>query len=247
MPATIALFATTASRTVLRQAAPLVAQGFTYTPFGFRPQSMEPATALGFNGEPREPGTGGYLLGNGHRLYNPVLMRFGRPDDLSPFGKGGVNAYAYCEGDPANRSDPTGEFFQALMAFLRPSGSTAITLFTGAAAATAPVRPVGLALGGTRVAFAGGATAFAGGVMTVAGVASGTTVAAVGGVVAGAGAAMRLAPVVQKWRALPDRWQVLEGGVRHFLGIPQRKLNAPDIPLEAVVTDIRYTGRRHSM
>ncbi|WP_147458691.1 RHS repeat-associated core domain-containing protein, partial [Pseudomonas savastanoi] len=36
------------------------------------------------------------------------LMRFNSPDSLSPFGKGGMNAYAYCAGDPVNRSDPTG-------------------------------------------------------------------------------------------------------------------------------------------
>ncbi|ORC59035.1 hypothetical protein BZK31_12400 [Pseudomonas floridensis] len=27
---------------------------------------------------------------------------------MSPFGKGGLNAYAYCLGDPVNRKDPTG-------------------------------------------------------------------------------------------------------------------------------------------
>ncbi|KPY35049.1 Uncharacterized protein ALO52_00166 [Pseudomonas syringae pv. primulae] len=35
-------------------------------------------------------------------------MRFNGTDDLSPFGKGGLNAYAYCAGDPVNRSDPSG-------------------------------------------------------------------------------------------------------------------------------------------
>ncbi|RMU75656.1 hypothetical protein ALP24_200133 [Pseudomonas syringae pv. aptata] len=35
-------------------------------------------------------------------------MRFNSPDSMSPFGKGGMNAYAYCAGDPVNRSDPTG-------------------------------------------------------------------------------------------------------------------------------------------
>jgi RHS repeat-associated protein len=229
MPAVTALLATTASQTVLRQARLGVFQGFAYSPYGWRLSSVD--TAAGFNGQCLEPATGGYLLGNGHRLYNPVLMRFTRPDALSPFGKGGVNAYAYCEGDPVNRTDPTGDFFEALMAFLRPGGSTAVTLFTGAAAATAPARPVGLALGGTRVAFAGGATALTGGAMTLAGVAAGSTVAAVGGVVAGAGAAMRLAPVVQKWRAMPDRWKVLEGGVRHFFGVPQRKVPQPVIEM----------------
>lgn len=57
--------------------------------------------------------TGHYLLGNGYRAYNPVLMRFNRPDNLNPFGEGGLNAYAYCAGDPVNRSDPTGHIFLA--------------------------------------------------------------------------------------------------------------------------------------
>ncbi|KPX28444.1 Uncharacterized protein ALO77_03892 [Pseudomonas coronafaciens pv. garcae] len=62
----------------------------------------------GFNGELLDSITGHYLLGNGYRAYNPVLMRFNSPDSLSPFGKGGLNAYAYCGGDPVNQSDPTG-------------------------------------------------------------------------------------------------------------------------------------------
>ena len=52
--------------------------------------------------------TGHFLLGNGYRAFNPVLMRFNSPDSLSPFGKGGLNAYAYCVGDPVNYSDPAG-------------------------------------------------------------------------------------------------------------------------------------------
>jgi hypothetical protein len=31
------------------------------------------------------------------------------PDRQSPFGLGGCNAYAYCLGDPVNRTDPSGE------------------------------------------------------------------------------------------------------------------------------------------
>jgi len=53
----------------------------------------------------------GYLLGNGHRLYNAGLMRFYSADRLSPFGKGGLNAYAYCGNDPINRADPSGRSF----------------------------------------------------------------------------------------------------------------------------------------
>jgi hypothetical protein len=34
-------------------------------------------------------------------------MRFLSADSWSPFGEGGVNAYAYCGGDPVNQVDPT--------------------------------------------------------------------------------------------------------------------------------------------
>ncbi|MBV1813993.1 RHS repeat-associated core domain-containing protein [Pseudomonas viridiflava] len=80
-------------------------QAIAYSPHGHRaPLNHLP----GFNGEQPDPVTGHYLLGNGYRAYNPVLMRFNRPDKLSPFGKGGLNAYAYCAGDPVNRNDPSG-------------------------------------------------------------------------------------------------------------------------------------------
>ena len=35
-------------------------------------------------------------------------MRFNTCDSISPFGAGGLNAYAYCLGDPINRIDPSG-------------------------------------------------------------------------------------------------------------------------------------------
>lgn len=62
----------------------------------------------GFNGELIDSVSGTYLLGNGYRAYNPVLMRFNCPDSLSPFGGGGINPYAYCAGDPINYTDPSG-------------------------------------------------------------------------------------------------------------------------------------------
>ncbi|MCO8161638.1 hypothetical protein NJC38_05655 [Pseudomonas sp. 21LCFQ010] len=62
----------------------------------------------GFNGELPDPLTGHYLLGHGYRADNPVLMRFNSPDSLSPFAEGGINAYAYCQGDPVNLQDPSG-------------------------------------------------------------------------------------------------------------------------------------------
>lgn len=63
-----------------------------------------------FNGERRDPVTGAYYLGNGYRMYNPRLMRFQAVDNMSPFGKGGLNGYAYCLGDPINQRDPSGHF-----------------------------------------------------------------------------------------------------------------------------------------
>ena len=76
-----------------------------YTPYGHHvPESC----LLGFNGERPDPVTGHYVLGNGYRALNTVLMRFNSPDSWSPFGRGGLNAYGYCVGDPVNRSDPTG-------------------------------------------------------------------------------------------------------------------------------------------
>jgi RHS repeat-associated protein len=81
-----------------------------YPPYGHRSVAGRSASLMGFNGERADSATGHYLLGNGHRAFNPVLMRFNRPDSLSPFGKGGLNGYAYCGGDPVNRRDPTGKW-----------------------------------------------------------------------------------------------------------------------------------------
>jgi RHS repeat-associated protein len=79
-----------------------------YSPYGHRPAESGLLSLLGFNGERPDPVTGWYLLGNGYRAFNPVLMRFNSPDSWSPFGEGGVNGYAYCAGDPVNRQDSTG-------------------------------------------------------------------------------------------------------------------------------------------
>ncbi|SFB32959.1 RHS repeat-associated core domain-containing protein [Pseudomonas sp. NFIX10] len=83
---------------------------FAYSPYGHCSFESGLFSLLGFNGERPDPVTGHYLLGKGYRAFIPVLMRFSSPDSLSPFGKGGLNAYAYCKGDPINNSDPTGHF-----------------------------------------------------------------------------------------------------------------------------------------
>ncbi|WCM51020.1 RHS repeat-associated core domain-containing protein [Pseudomonas sp. WJP1] len=86
----------------------------TYTAYGSQSSRLPAGTRLGFNGQLKEHPTGWYHLGNGHRVYNPVLMRFHSPDRLSPFGKGGMNSYVYCGGSPVNRVDPTGKWWFAI-------------------------------------------------------------------------------------------------------------------------------------
>lgn len=104
------LLATDQQRSVLQLIDSLGRLSQVYTAYGHPRAESGLSSLLGFNGERRDPVTGHYLLGNGHRAYNPVLMRFNSPDRLSPFGQGGLNSYAYCLGDPVNFSDPTGAF-----------------------------------------------------------------------------------------------------------------------------------------
>lgn len=80
----------------------------SWSPYGSGDE--ESGILPGFNGERRDPLSGHYHLGNGYRAYNPALMRFNCPDSMSPFGAGGINAYAYCAGDPVNYTDPSGHF-----------------------------------------------------------------------------------------------------------------------------------------
>ncbi|WP_187331807.1 RHS repeat-associated core domain-containing protein [Pseudomonas endophytica] len=87
-----------------------------YTPFGHHANDAL-LSVIGFNGERPEPVTGHYLLGQGYRAFNPVLMRFNSPDSWSPFGEGGINAYAYCDNNPLNFNDPSGHFPNLFKAF----------------------------------------------------------------------------------------------------------------------------------
>ncbi len=107
-----------------------------YSAYGQRSAELNPAASVAFNGEYREPDTGWYLLGNGYRAYNPVLRRFHSPDSFSPFGSGGLNAYAYCVGDPINHTDPTGHFAFSLLS-LAIYGVAAVSAVAGADSLTA--------------------------------------------------------------------------------------------------------------
>lgn len=104
------LLTTDQQRSVLQVSGPDDSVLQVYSAYGHRRVESGLGSWLGFNGEAVDPVTGHYLLGNGHRAFNPVLMRFNSPDSLSPFGRGGLNPYAYCLGDPVNFSDPTGRF-----------------------------------------------------------------------------------------------------------------------------------------
>jgi len=82
---------------------------YAYLTYGFSTTIQSAENLIGFNGEHPHPVTTFYILD--FRAYNTQLMRFISPDNLSPFGDGGINTYAYCSGDPVNRTDPTGHSF----------------------------------------------------------------------------------------------------------------------------------------
>ena len=78
-----------------------------YTVYG-HDRDVQCDSMLRYSGQRKEFVTGHYLLGEGYRAYNPLLMRFNSSDSLSPFGTGGMNTYCYCNGDPVNNTDPSG-------------------------------------------------------------------------------------------------------------------------------------------
>ncbi len=117
--ATTLLLASDQQRSVLNALDAARLHPLAYSPYGHRAAQSGLLSLLGFNGERADPVTGHYHLGNGYRQFNPLLMRFNSPDGWSPFGEGGLNAYGYCEGDPVNRSDPTGHRSNVVMRLLK--------------------------------------------------------------------------------------------------------------------------------
>nr|WP_314530956.1 RHS repeat-associated core domain-containing protein [uncultured Pseudomonas sp.] len=101
------LFATDEAHSLLQTTTRTNSEKFAYTAYGHHPLESGLGSLLGFNGECPDTMTGHYLLGLGKRAFNPILMRFNSPDELSPFGEGGFNSYAYCANDPLNFKDPT--------------------------------------------------------------------------------------------------------------------------------------------
>ncbi|SMF10877.1 RHS repeat-associated core domain-containing protein [Pseudomonas sp. LAIL14HWK12:I11] len=108
-----------------------------FTVYGFpAPGSFK--TPLGFSGQRFNAMSGCYPLGHGHRWFNPRVMRFGQSDSLSPFGKGGVNSYAYCQNDPVNRLDPNGRIWH----LLQRAGNWFLQTIYPAPGASPTVRPL---------------------------------------------------------------------------------------------------------
>ncbi|MDD2135636.1 RHS repeat-associated core domain-containing protein [Pseudomonas kurunegalensis] len=83
-----------------------VLRPLSYTAFGFCHAAGE--LPVGFNGERCDGMTGMYGLGAGYRWFSTTIMRFSKPDNLSPFAKGGINAYTYAYNDPVNLLDLDG-------------------------------------------------------------------------------------------------------------------------------------------
>ena len=116
------LLASDQKNTVLKEVSSEVTNDIAYSAYGHRSAEMPVSTHLGYNGVLREEQTGLYLLGNGYRPYNPCMMRFHSPDSWSPFGRGGLNAYAYCEGQPVLNDDPDGHMrFGTFLRLFRPT------------------------------------------------------------------------------------------------------------------------------
>lgn len=104
------LLATDNCQSIIAEIADGKTNTLVYSAYGEQSAQQEVATRLGFNGQLREARIGWYILGNGYRAYNPRLMRFHSPDSWSPFGRGGLNPYTYCLGNPVNCTDPTGHW-----------------------------------------------------------------------------------------------------------------------------------------
>ena len=135
--------------TLMTQLEAAAKKEYSYSPYGHRPARNESNIPLAFNGEPLDLATGCYALGNGYRLYSPTLKRFCSPDNLSPFGKGGLSAYMYCAGDPVNRVDPTGHLSSGVIwSGLVLTGLAASTIGAGLSVAGGVKRDVTLTLVG---------------------------------------------------------------------------------------------------
>ena len=210
-----------------------------YTPYG-SPSSLRPTSAgLGFTGQLKERSTGWYHLGNGHRVYNPMLMRFHSPDRLSPFDKGGLNAYAYCKGDPLNYTDPTGKVVQVM----QWAGSVALHSASSVFTFLGPKPGTPFAVKAAQFGLVGSAVTLTGVGLGVAGVAVAGHVTAVGTWITATAAASRAAGAVVGVLKNGGVKQTIATNARAVFGFSgsSKVVNnpAPPAPLSQVVVEPR--------
>ncbi|WP_286184438.1 RHS repeat-associated core domain-containing protein [Pantoea sp. Cy-639] len=107
MPHSLSIFQSDRQSSVMASRVDGVQRSIQYTPYGHA-NLPGLSRAVGYAGQLREKNFGWYMLGNGYRIYNPIIMRFHSPDRLSPFERGGENPYTYVDNDPMNFTDPDG-------------------------------------------------------------------------------------------------------------------------------------------
>jgi RHS repeat-associated protein len=212
------LLATDLQQSVLAELDRSGPNHLAYNLYGAQISRLPAGSLLGFNGQLREQPTGWYHLGNGHRVYNPLLMRFHSPDRLSPFGKGGINAYAYCGGDPINFTDPSGQFFQAISQVFQRAMTILLHIGIPSGLLMAP-RVTGVALLGTRASIAGSVTSAAGAGLQLAGVAAGTYVSNAGITLSVGGLFTRVAVTAHRAYQQGTLWTTIRGNLRNVLGM----------------------------
>lgn len=224
------LLATDRQRSVINEAVDV---GRTFTAYGW--SAIEGGPMSAFCGERRDALTGCYHLGNGYRQFNPGLMRFNSSDVHSPFDEGGINAYAYCKGDPLNHVDPSGG---ASVAFWSNLGGAILHLGSPVVLMASPAPQGLIARTATRVAVFGSSTRVAGAVLWFVGAPAAPLVTTVSTyVLAGA---MFTRGVKTLWdnrahlmltvsKNLKDNFRVLTGRVAKKPK-PNAKLKAPSQP-----------------
>lgn len=199
----------------------------------------------GYNGMRTDTLTGHQYLGNGYRGYSPSLFRFVSHDNWSPFGAGGLNGYAYCNGDPVDLDDPSGHLSwqNGLGIGLGVLGLLGTAFTAGTSLAVLGYLSVGLA-----AASGGALVADVSGIMSVAttdhhpGVSGvlGWLSLAMGIITLGAGAGPEIASVAGKLDQALGGW--LQGSLS-FISKIERRGRHIGIPLSGEFSNALFIGR----
>lgn len=118
----------------------------SHTPFGHIQRAQHGHSSIAYNGQHRELISSHYLLGHGYRAYDPILMRFHSPDSASPFGRGGINSYAYVLGDPINNLDPSGHLPLNPWKYFNRAGRSRSPFVSSSAASTSAASSIASSL-----------------------------------------------------------------------------------------------------